>query len=408
MDDASRTTEMGPSMTGQAVAEEGGAGGLIATLVALFITGFGSFLNLYVTQPLLPEFRHIFHASEILVSLSVSAPVFAVALTAPLVGLLSDGVGRKRVIIASMLGLALPTALAATAANLGQLIVWRFLTGLFMPGVTAVAVAYVGEESPAESAGLTMGTYVTGMAIGGFAGRFLAGLFATWWGWRVAFLCLGVITVAAALTAWWLLPRSTKFVRQSNVAAALKSMRGHLRNPQLLATYAVGFSLLFCLVATFTYVNFYLADKPFFLGPAALASIFAVYLIGAVITPVTGHIMDRVGHRKMLMGAIAVSGTGLLLTLIHSMPFIIVGLALMAGGVFTSQSAALSHLGRATNEARSSASGLYVSLYYLGGFVGSVLPGFLWRWAGWPGCVVIVLCIQGLTILITGKLWHDV
>ena len=100
-------------------------GGLIATLVALFITGFGSFLNLYVTQPLLPEFRHIFHASEILVSLSVSAPVFAVALTAPLVGLLSDGVGRKRVIIASMLGLALPTALAATAANLGQLIVWR-------------------------------------------------------------------------------------------------------------------------------------------------------------------------------------------------------------------------------------------------------------------------------------------
>jgi hypothetical protein len=47
-------------------------------------------------------------------------------------------------------------------------------------------------------------------------------------------------------------------------------------------------------------------------------------------------------------------------------------------------------------------------LYYLGGFVGSVLPGFLWRWAGWPGCVVVVLCIQGLTILIAGKLWHDV
>jgi predicted MFS family arabinose efflux permease len=307
-----------------------------------------------------------------------------------------------------MLGLALPTALAASATNLGQLIVWRFMTGLFIPGVTAVAIAYVGEESPAESAGLTMGTYVTGMAIGGFAGRFLAGLFAARWGWRAAFLCLGAITLAAALTTWRLLPRSTKFVRQSNVAAGLKSMRAHLRNPQLLATYAVGFSLLFCLVAAFTYVNFYLADKPFFLGSGALASIFAVYLIGAVITPLTGHIMDRVGHRKVLMGAVLVSGAGMLLTLIHSMPFIIVGLALMAGGVFTSQSAALSHLGRAAIEARSSASGLYVSLYYLGGFVGSILPGFLWRQAGWPGCVVVVLCVQGLTILITGKLWRDV
>ena len=82
-------------MKGQAIKGEGGVSGRTTTLVALFITGFGSFLNLYITQPLLPEFRQVFHASEILVSLSVSAPVFAVALTAPLVGLLSDGWGAN-------------------------------------------------------------------------------------------------------------------------------------------------------------------------------------------------------------------------------------------------------------------------------------------------------------------------
>jgi predicted MFS family arabinose efflux permease len=184
-------------------------------------------------------------------------------------------------------------------------------------------------------------------------------------------------------------------------------MRTHLRNPQLLATYAVGFNVLFCLVAVFTYVNFYLADKPFFFGPAALASIFVVYLIGAVITPIAGHVVDRVGHRTVLMGAVAMSGTGMLLTLIHWVPVIIAGLALEASGVFACQSAAASHVGRVANEARSSAAGLYVSLYYLGGFVGSILPGFFWRQAGWPGCVMVVLCIQGLTILITGKLWRD-
>jgi predicted MFS family arabinose efflux permease len=406
--DESTTTETSRSMTKRAIQEKGEAGGRTAALTALFVTGFGTFLNLYVTQPLLPEFRHVFHASEILVSLSVSAPVLAVALTAPLVGLLSDGLGRKRVIVASMLGLALPTALAATAANLGQLIAWRFLQGLFVPGVIAVAIAYVSEESPAESVGLTMATYVTGTVIGGFAGRFFAGLLASRWGWRAAFLFLGTVTFASALATWWLLPRSTKFVRQSNVARAFRSMGAHLRNPQLLATYAVGFNVLFCLVAAFTYVNFYLADKPFFLGPTALASIFVVYLIGAVITPIAGHVMDRVGHRKVLMGAVAMSGAGMLLTLILSVPLIIAGLALEATGVFACQSAASSHVGRAANDARSSAAGLYVSLYYLGGFVGSILPGLLWRQAGWPGCVLVVLCIQGLTILITGKLWHDV
>jgi MFS family permease len=180
----------------------------------------------------------------------------------------------------------------------------------------------------------------------------------------------------------------------------------HLRNPQLLATYAVGFNGLFCLVGAFTYVNFYLADKPFFLGPTALGSIFVVYLIGALVTPPAGHIMDRIGQRKVLMGAVGVSAIGMMLTLIQSVPVIISGLALEASGVFVCQSASYSHVGRAAQEARSSAAGLYISFYYLGGFAGSILPGFLWKHAGWPGCVAIMLCMQAVAMLMANKWWH--
>ncbi len=377
------------------------------TLTALFVTGFGTFINLYATQPLLPEFRQLFQASELLVTLTVTAPVLAVALIAPLAGLVADAVGRKRVIVASMLGLALPTALAATAANLGQFIAWRFLQGFFVPAIVAVAIAYISEESSHETAGSTMAIYVTGTVIGGFAGRFIVGLAATHWGWRTAFVVLGAITLAAALTIWRLLPRSTRFVPQSNAATAFQSMRMHLHNPQLLATYAVGFNVPFCLVGAFTYVNFYLADKPFFLGPAALAFIFAVYLIGALITPVAGRIMDRIGHRRALMGAVGMSASGMLLTLIHYVPVIIAGLTLEASGVFACQSASSSHVGKAAGEARSSAAGLYVAFYYLGGCAGSVLPGFFWKQAGWVGCVAIILCMQLTTILIANKLWQD-
>jgi YNFM family putative membrane transporter len=377
------------------------------TLIALFIIGFGAFVNLYATQPILPRFRELFHSSELLVSLTVSAPVLAVALTAPIVGLLSDAIGRKRVIIAAMLGLTIPTILVATAANLGQIIVWRFLQGLFIPGIVAVTMAYISEESPEESVGSTMATYVTGTVVGGFAGRFFVGTTATYWGWRPAFVFLGAVTLASALAAWRILPRSTKFVRQRNIAAALKSMRMHLSNPKLLATYAVGFNVLFCLVGTFTYVNFYLADEPFFLGPAALASIFAVYLIGAVITPIAGRIQDRIGNRKTLIGAVGLSATGMLLSLIPSVPVIIAGLACMASGVFVCQSASSSHVGKVADEARSSAAGLYVSLYYLGGSVGSVLPGLFWKQTGWSGCVAIIICMQIAAILLANKFWQD-
>ena len=86
--------------------------------IALFVIGFGSYLNLNAVQPLLPLFRQVFDASEIQVSLTVSASALAVALTAPLAGVVADRLGRKRIIVASMLGVALATGLAASAQTL--------------------------------------------------------------------------------------------------------------------------------------------------------------------------------------------------------------------------------------------------------------------------------------------------
>ena len=171
-----KTAQAQCSATGLAIPARTAIGMRMSALTALFISGFGTFLTLYATQPLLPQFRQIFRASELMVSLTVSAPVLAVALMAPLIGLLADAVGRKRVIVAAMLGLAVPTVLAATAANLVQLIVWRFMQGIFIPGIIAVAIAYISEESPGQSVGSTMAIFVTGTVVGGFGGRFIAGL----------------------------------------------------------------------------------------------------------------------------------------------------------------------------------------------------------------------------------------
>ena len=374
-------------------------------LLALFTVGFATFLNLYATQPLLPQFRKLFHASELLVSLTVSAPVLAVALAGPFLGAMADGLGRKRVIVVCMLALAIPTAMAATAGNLWQFIGWRFLQGLFTPGIVAVAMAYVSEESPRQWIGSTMATYVTGGVVGGFAGRFLAGLISAHWNWRVAMVLLGVATFVGALLTWRLLPRSQHFVRHENWRQSFGSIGAHLRNGQLLATYWVGFNVLFCLVGAFTYVNFYLADEPFNLGPAALASIFGVYLIGAAVTPVAGKLLDRFGARTVVMGAAGVAAFGMMLTLARSTPAVIAGLALAASGAFACQSAASLNVGKAAGKARSAASGLYLGFYYAGGFCGSIMPGVLWKQAGWIGCVAMIILMQCLTAMIARRLW---
>ena len=87
--------------------------------IATMLAGMCTFLNVYSTQPLLPLLRQVFHASELNVSLTVSATILSTALTAPLIGMIAERRGRKKVIVPSLFLLTIPTILAATSSTLG-------------------------------------------------------------------------------------------------------------------------------------------------------------------------------------------------------------------------------------------------------------------------------------------------
>ena len=358
--------------------------------VATMLAGMCTFLNVYCTQPLLPLLQETFHASELEVSLTVSATIFATALTAPLIGMIAERRGRKKVIVPSLFLLAIPTALAATSTSLHALIFWRFAQGLFVPGVIAVMLAYVNEEWAGRGVGRAMSSYVTGTIIGGFLGRFISGVIAAHWHWRSTFLVLAVLDLIGAVIVRAWLPLAKNFVRAEHLRQVLDHVKQHLRNPRLLANFGMGATALFALVGCFTYANFYLAAAPFRLNSAQLGSIFFVYLLGVVVTPQAGRFLDRFGFRHTTVVYCTMMIAGLLLTLVKSLPVVIIGLAIFSSGVFVAQAAATVQTGAIAGRARSSAAGLYVSFYYLGGSVGATLTDWFWRWEGWPGCVILL------------------
>ena len=232
---------------------------------AVVFAGFCAFVTLFAPQPLLPLLAREFRVSPAMISLVVTASTLAVALAAPFAGIVADRFGRKRVIVPAAFLLAVPTLLAATATSFGQLLFWRFLQGVFTPGIFAVIIAYINEEWEA-GAGAATAAYVTGTVIGGFSGRALAALVASHANWRWAFVMLGMLNLlgAIAIRAW--LPAGHRFQRARGGGSSGAAMLRHLRNPRLVATYVVGFCVMFSLLGTFTYVNFYLAAPPFLLS----------------------------------------------------------------------------------------------------------------------------------------------
>jgi YNFM family putative membrane transporter len=360
------------------------------TTVAVMVAGMCTFFNVYCTQPLLPYFRQIFHSSELGVSLTVSATIFAVALAGPFVGALAERKGRKKVIVPSLFLLTAATLVCGTATSLRSLIFWRFVQGLFVPGVIAVILAYINEEWEGRGVGRAMASYVTGTVIGGFLGRFISGLVATHWGWRWSFVVLGSMNLVCAFVVRAWLPKATRFVRAEHASQIFADAKRHLRNPRLLANFGTGGAVLFSLVGCFTYANFYLAAPPFHLNSAQLGSIFFVYLFGVVVTPFSGKFLDHFGFRPTAILYCAMMIAGLLLTLVHSLPAVIAGLAVFSSGVFIAQAAATVQTGAIAGRARSSAAGLYVTFYYLGGALGATLTDWFWQHDGWPGCVAFL------------------
>ena len=367
------------------------------TTVAVMLAGMCTFLNVYPTQPLLPYFRQLFHASELAVSFTVSATVFAVALVAPFVGVIAERKGRKRVIVPSLLLLTLPTALCGSARSLQALIVWRFLQGVFVPGVIAVMLAYIVEEWEGRGVGRVMAAYVSGTVLGGFMGRFLSGLITTHWNWRAAFAVLGALNLAGALAVRAWLPMATRFVPAEHMGHALAEAWRHLRNPRLLANFGMGTAILFSMVGCFTYVSFYLAAPPFHLNAEQLGSIFFVYLVGVAVTPMSGKFLDRYGFRRTAYLYCGMMLAGLALTLSRLLPAVIAGLAIFSCSVFTAQAAATVETGAIAGRARSSAAGLYVTFYYLGGSLGATVTGWFWEWAQWRGCVTVLAAVAVLS-----------
>jgi predicted MFS family arabinose efflux permease len=368
--------------------------------LAIATAGFSTFITLYSPQALLPALSREFGVGAAQISAIMTASTLAIALTAPFTGAVADVVGRKRVIAAAMLAVAIPMAGAALAQDVQALIVWRFLQGLLLPPIFAVTVAYIGDEwPPAEVAGVA-GVYIAGSSLGGFAGRFVPGVLDDLVGWRAAFLALAGLSFLGAILVALLLPREKSFVRSDGIGASARQMLRHLKDPQLVATYAIGFGTLFNFIAVFTYVSFHLAAPPYNFSSTLLGAIFVTYLVGTVVSPMTGWMMSGLGRRRFIVAVIVTWMLGAVLMLAAPLTAIIAGLVLCAACGMLCQTISTGYVTTIAKEGRSSAVGLYVTSFYVGGSMGAFLPGLAWNSGGWPACVAMVVAMLAAMALI--------
>jgi MFS transporter, YNFM family, putative membrane transport protein len=366
----------------------------LSRLLILFLATMNVFVLLYAPQPLLPLFAQYFDISIPTASLSISVTIITLAAASLLSAPLFDRWERKKVILFASVALVIPSIMLYIPQPFSMVLFWRALYGFFIPGVTAVIMAYISEEFPVDQRGRVMGVYVSANVAGGLAGRVISGPISAIYSWQTVFGVIAVCSSVIALLVWKLLPRSRHQSKRSEQSFWL-----HFRNPALAGAFLIGFSQFFAFIGFFTYIPFYASEAPFHLSITQISLLYATYLFGIFSAPAAGFLSDKIGRRSTMAIGHLIGGMGILITLWSSVPALIVGSSLLTLGNFASQSATTAFVTDIAEESRGAATSLYLFFFYVGGSLGAWMPGILWKDFGWHGLVSLTVGTIVLALL---------
>jgi MFS transporter, YNFM family, putative membrane transport protein len=371
--------------------------------IALVLAGLATFSVLYSVQALLPALATSFHVSAEGSSLVVSMATGAMALTLLVASVISDRIGRQQLMTSSLFAAAVLTVLSAVLPGWHTLLITRFLTGIALAGIPAIAMAYVAEEVHPSSIGGAMGLYIAGAAIGGMAGRLGASVICDLFGWRVALASVGLSGLIGAAVFSWAAPPSRSFVARKHdwrsFLETVKSLRGDAALPWL---YAEAFLLMGAFVTIYNYAGFHLLAAPYSLSQTTAGAIFLFYIVGSFSSTWFGHLAGRLGRRLVFWIPILILLGGVALTTARPLICIILGIGVVTFGYFGAHSIASSWVSRRGGVNSAQAAAFYLCSLYLGSSIVGTAGGIAWSRAGWIGVAAFtgVLVVLALAIAI--------
>lgn len=319
-------------------------------------------------------------------------------------GLLADRHGSRRVMAASILGIACATTLFGRATVFWHAAAARFLSGILGAGVFVPAVRLVSGWFPPESRGTALGLLSTGGSVGLITASWLAPYAATMLGWRATIIVSGVLGVASSAAIY----------------LALRDKPGQTSSPSLLRDFreiastrsfwALALVQMVRLGANYAFIAWLplLLQEEFGMGLVAAGAAFSLFNVaGMVSNPMGGVFSDRLGERRTLVASFALLGlSAFSLTLVRG------GAALYGSIVATGwfinfvRSPSFAIIPRLYGVDRAGkVSGLQNTFASIGAlilplFLGYVRDATASYWAGWTALSALLFLVAGVNLLL--------
>ncbi|WOH48276.1 MFS transporter [Bradyrhizobium sp. sBnM-33] len=378
--------------------------GVVLRSLIIGLTAFLTVVDLFATQAILPSLTRHYNVTPAAMGFAVNASTMGMALAGLVVGFLSPHIDRRLGILLSLVLLAVPTTLLASAPDLTVFTALRVLQGLCMASAFALTLAYLGEQCSSMDAGGAFAAYITGNVASNLIGRLVSAAVVDALGLASNFYFFALLNLAGAVLVYFTIPRVRSMHTISTTQSPFAATVTHWRSPSLRAAFAIGFCILFAFIGTFTFVNFVLVRAPLSLGRMDLGFVYFVFAPSVITTMFAGKAVARFGTPPVIWAALAVAAVGLPLMLSSHLPHVLIGMVLVGVGTFFAQASATGFVGQAAHDNRGVASGTYLACYFFGGMVGSAVLGQLFDRFDWSACVAGVGASLAIAAWLTTQL----
>ncbi len=268
------------------------------------------FFQAYMVAPLIPRLAEVFGVPIERVGLIVPAYLIPYGVSTLLYGLLSDRVGRRSIMFASLAAFILLTGITGFVNSSAQMITLRLLTGLGASGVVPLALALIGDLFPYRERGRPLGwlfgAMAGGMAVGSTLGVILEPLI-TWRGLFFGVALLGLISLFALLPYRGLLDETGE--RQARpLRAIINGYTALISTTRGARTYSYVLLNAVFHSGVFTWLGLYFSRR-YGLGEIGIGLALLGYGIpGFLLGPVIGRLADKYGRSRLIPVGLMLAG----------------------------------------------------------------------------------------------------
>ena len=373
----------------------------------LFFSMFGTVTGVGIVVPLLPVYATHLGAGGVYIALIFAAFSISRSVLLPYFGRFSDRKGRKPFIIAGLFAYSVVSLLYMLSHRVESLIAVRFVQGIASAMIMPAVQAYVGDITPPQREGFTMGLFNMSMFLGLSIGPLIGGVLRDNFSLDMSFASMGILTFIGFLVSFLLLP-PTESEQISGRGIEPLAWKNVLRDRNMAGLFLFRLAYAACIGVIWSFLPV-LADAKFSLSSSSIGVLVTLGVLSSGLLHVPmGLVADRMNRKAMIvLGGLIITYAIFSFEWASGFKDLVVACTLfgLGGGISMPALMALAVLKGNSSDAMGSVMGLLAMAHSIGMLTGSLVAGLMMdvsrlRNAFPTGGVLMVLCL-GIFIFLT-------